>query len=92
MLDAETVGQHSLVYVTGGVLMLGLGLYTLAGGKLQLPAPGHRAGSKSGPLGVYSLGLFSGVASSCCAPVLAGVLALSSIVPTLGLTLGLGAA
>ncbi|MBI3671860.1 MAG: cytochrome c biogenesis protein CcdA [Rhizobiales bacterium] len=85
------LGQHSLVYVIGGALMLGLGLYTLAGGKMQLPSPGHRAGSKTGPLGVYFLGLFSGVASSCCAPVLAGVIALSSVMPTLGLALGLGA-
>lgn len=85
------LGQHGLVYVIGGVLMLGLGLYTLAGGKIQLPSPGHRAGGAAGPLGVYFLGLFSGVASSCCAPVLAGVIALSSVMPTLGLALGLGA-
>lgn len=85
------LGQHSLVYVIGGVLMLGLGLYTLAGGKIQLPSPGHRAGGGAGPAGVYLLGLFSGVASSCCAPVLAGVIALSSVMPTLGLALGLGA-
>lgn len=84
------LGQHSLVYVIGGVLMLGLGLYTLAGGKIQLPSPGHRADGKTGPLAVYFLGLFSGVASSCCAPVLAGVIALSSVMPTLGLALGLG--
>jgi cytochrome c biogenesis protein CcdA len=93
LLRQLVLGQHTLVYLTGGVLMLGLGIYTLLGGKLQLPAPGHRAGSSgAGPLGVYSLGLFSGVASSCCAPVLAGVIALSSVVPTLGFALGLGAA
>jgi cytochrome c biogenesis protein CcdA len=92
LLRQLVLGQHSLVYVAGGLLMLGLGLYTLAGGKLQLPAPGHRVGGPAGPLSVYSLGLFSGVASSCCAPVLAGVMALSSIVPTTGLALGLGAA
>lgn len=93
LLRQLVLGQHTLVYVAGGVLMLGLGVYTLLGGKLELPTPGHRAGSgRAGPLGVYSLGLFSGVASSCCAPVLAGVIALSSVVPTLGLAIGLGAA
>lgn len=93
LLRQLVLGQHTLVYVVGGVLMLGLGIYTLLGGKLELPTPGHRAGSgRAGPLGVYSLGLFSGVASSCCAPVLAGVIALSSVVPTLGLAFGLGAA
>src|SRR5206468_733180 len=35
---------------------------------------------------------FSGIASSCCAPVLAGVLALSGVAASFGLALGLGAA
>lgn len=33
----------------------------------------------SSGFGVYTLGLFSGVASACCAPVLAGVIALSGL-------------
>ncbi|MDP9480843.1 MAG: cytochrome c biogenesis protein CcdA, partial [Actinomycetota bacterium] len=83
--------QHTLVYLVGGLLMLGLAAYTLLGGQLHLPMPGRRAGGKGGPLSVYSLGLFSGVASSCCAPVLAGVIALSSVASSFGLALGLGA-
>jgi len=70
-------GQHTIVYVVGGLMMLGLGAYTLLGGHLHIPMPGRRAGGKGGPFSVYSLGVFSGVASSCCAPVLAGVIALS---------------
>ena len=92
LLRQIVLGEHSLVYMAGGLLMVGLGVYTLTGGKMRLPTPGHRAGGATGPLGVYSLGLFSGIASSCCTPVLAGVLALSSVVPTIGLALGLGAA
>ncbi|MGH7377913.1 MAG: cytochrome c biogenesis protein CcdA, partial [Candidatus Methylomirabilales bacterium] len=46
----------------------------------------------AGPLGVYSLGVFSGVASSCCAPVLAGVIALSGLASSFGAALGLGTA
>src|SRR2546427_9229811 len=42
-----------------------------------MPGRGPRRGS--GPLAVLSLGAFSGVASSCCAPVLAGVAALSGV-------------
>ncbi|MDQ3317404.1 MAG: cytochrome c biogenesis CcdA family protein [Actinomycetota bacterium] len=84
--------QHTVIYVVGGLLMLALAAYTLLGGQLHLPMPGRRAGGKSGPLGVYSLGVFSGVASSCCAPVLAGVIALSSVASSFGLALGLGAA
>lgn len=84
--------QHAPVYVTGGLLMLGLGAYTLLGGQLHLPMPGRKAGGKGGPLSVYSLGVFSGVASSCCAPVLAGVIALSGVASSFGAALGLGSA
>ncbi len=86
------ITEHTTIYVAGGLLMLGLALYILAGGQIHLPMPGRRAGGKAGPLSVYSLGLFSGVASSCCAPVLAGVLALSGVASSFGLALGLGAA
>ena len=84
--------QHTVIYVLGGLFMLALGAYTLLGGELHLPMPGRRAGGKGGPLSVYSLGVFSGVASSCCAPVLAGVIALSSVASSFGLALALGAA
>lgn len=86
------VSQHTVVYGAGGAIMLGMGLYTLAGGKMQLPMPGRRAAGNAGPLGIYSLGMFSGVASSCCAPVLAGVIALSGVASSFGLALGLGGA
>jgi cytochrome c-type biogenesis protein len=84
--------QHTLIYMIGGGLMLLLGLYVLAGGELHLPMPGRRAGNRVGPLSVYSLGLFSGIASSCCAPVLIGVIALSGIASSFPAALGLGLA
>jgi len=81
-LGAAAVGSlitahHLIFYLAGGALMLALGLYMLVGGKLMLPMPAMRARRGSGPLAVLSLGAFSGVASSCCAPVLAGVATLS---------------
>src|SRR5712692_5383532 len=85
-------GHHTLVFTAGGVVMLALGVYTLLGGKMRLPMPGGRASARAGPLGVWSLGVFSGVASSCCAPVLAGVVALSGVASSFGLALGLGIA
>jgi len=80
-LGAATIRQlitagHTPVYLAGGAVMLALAAYTLLGGRLHLPAPGRPARNRTGPLGVYTLGLFSGVATSCCAPVLAGVVAL----------------
>lgn len=86
------VTQHTLVYVAAGLLMLAIAVYVLAGGQLHLPMPGRRAGNRTGVLSVYSLGIFSGVASSCCAPVLAGVIALSSVAQSFTVALGLGLA
>jgi cytochrome c-type biogenesis protein len=83
---------HPYIYTIGGVLLLGLATYTLLGGELHLPTPGRRAGGNAGPLGVYTLGVFSGVTSSCCAPVLAGVIALSAVASSFGAALGLGLA
>lgn len=86
------VGGHTPIYVGGGVLMLALALYLLLGGQLHLPMPGRRAGGRTGPLSVYPLGVFSGIATSCCAPVLAGVLALAGVASSFGLALLLGTA
>jgi cytochrome c biogenesis protein CcdA len=76
-IGSAITAHHLIFYLAGGALMLALGLYVLVGGKLMLPMPAMRARRGSGPLAVLSLGAFSGVASSCCAPVLAGVAALS---------------
>lgn len=83
---------HPYIYLVGGILLLSLAVFTLLGGQIHLPAPGRQAGGKAGPLGVYSLGVFSGVTSSCCAPVLAAVIALSSVAPSFAIALGLGVA
>lgn len=86
------VTQHAAIYLLGGSIMLGMAIFTLLGGKLQLPMPARRAAADAGPLGIYTLGMFSGVASACCAPVLAGVLALSSLASSAALAAGLGSA
>lgn len=86
------VSEHTAIYVVAGGLLLVLAFYVLAGGRIHLPVPGRRAGGKAGPLSVYSLGIFSGAASSCCAPVLAGVIALSGLASSFAVSLGLGAA
>lgn len=76
-IGAAITAHHLIFYLAGGGLMLALGLYMLVGGRLMLPMPALRARGGSGPLAVLSLGAFSGVASACCAPVLAGVATLS---------------
>ena len=84
--------QHTVIYIVGGILLLGLAVYLLLGGQIHLPMPGQSAGGKAGALTTYTLGVFSGITSSCCAPVLAGVIALSSVAPSFLLALGLGTA
>lgn len=85
------LGGHSAVYIVGGLMLVALAVFTLTGGTIRLPSPGGRPTGR-GPLGVYALGLFSGVASSCCAPVLAGVIALSGVTGSFLRASGLGLA
>lgn len=89
-LRTLVTAQHTTVYILGGLLMLGLGAFSLAGGQIKLPTPGIGRSGSTGVAGVYSLGLFSGIASSCCAPVLAGVLALSGVASSFAWASGLG--
>ncbi len=92
-LQRFLLNEHTAVYVVAGALLLALAGYVLVGGRIHLPVPGRRAGGgKAGPLSVYSLGVFSGVASSCCVPVLAGVIALSGLATSFAVSIGLGAA
>jgi len=78
-LSAALAGHHVLVYGTGAVFMTAGGLYMLSGGTLSLPMLGMRSRSGHGVGATYLLGLFSGAASACCAPVLAGVALLSGV-------------
>ena len=86
-LSREISGHHAVVFSIGGGAMIIGGLAILLGWKFMLPMPAMRGAGGSSVASVYSLGAFSGIASSCCAPVLAGVVAVSaataSFVPAL---------
>ena len=70
---------HPILFGIGGVFMLALGVMTLRGRGFELPF--GRAPTFAGRpgLSIFALGLFSGAASSCCAPVLIGVLTLTAL-------------
>jgi cytochrome c biogenesis protein CcdA len=92
-LVAATVARyHAPLYYAGGALMLLLALYALSGRMWSLPrflrAPDTARGDSAS---FFALGVFSGIASSCCAPVLAGVMTLSALSGSAagGLALGL---
>lgn len=93
VLTSGLLRYHSLVYGAGAVLLLVLAAIAATGRSWSLPflrgAP-DLARTDSG--GVYALGVFSGAASACCAPVLAGVLTLSAVAPGLMTAAGIGLA
>jgi cytochrome c-type biogenesis protein len=82
VLAEALLRYHSAVYALGGVLMLVLAAVVVLGLHWSLPmfrnAPDMQR-TDSG--GVFALGVFSGAASACCAPVLAGVVTLSAVTP-----------
>ena len=83
---------HAPLYVAGGILMLVLAALSVTGTMWSLPsalrAPDTTRGDTAS---FFALGVFSGIASSCCAPVLAGVMTLSVLSGSAagGLVLGL---
>ena len=70
---------HRYIFGLGSLFLITLGIYTLLGKHFSLPLPWRSAAPpKIQSAGsVYVLGLFSGVGTICCAPVLAGALTLS---------------
>jgi hypothetical protein len=92
LLAGAIARYHQPLYYAGAVLMFALALLALSGRMWSLPsvlrAPDTRSGDSAS---FFALGVFSGIASSCCAPVLAGVMALSVLSGSAlgGLALGL---
>lgn len=91
VISRVLVEYHFWIFSIIGLAMLALGIATLVGWKMMLPMPSGRGGGKS--VGsVYGLGVFSGVASACCAPILAGVAALSGAASSLPAAAAVGVA
>lgn len=92
-LVAATISNyHAPLYYAGGVLMLALAGYALSGRMWSLPSFLRAPDTARGDVGsFFALGVFAGIASSCCAPVLAGVMTLSALSgsPVGGVLLGL---
>lgn len=70
---------HDQVFIAGGILLTLLGILLVSGKQISLPLNIHPQLKKTDALSVFGLGIFSGIATTCCAPVLAGVLALSAL-------------
>jgi cytochrome c-type biogenesis protein len=80
LVSATIAKYHAPFYYAGGALMLALAAYSLSGRMWRLPSFLRAPDTARGDSGAFfALGVFSGIASSCCAPVLAGVMTLSAL-------------
>ena len=68
---------HDVIFIGGSVFLIVLGASMLLGKHFSMPFALRPSPKVSGAVSVFALGVFSGIATLCCAPVLAGVLALS---------------
>jgi cytochrome c biogenesis protein CcdA len=93
LLTESLLRYHTAVYGLGALLLLALAAVSLSGGTWSLPfLRGSPDISRTDSAGVFALGVFSGAASACCAPVLAGVLTLSAVSPGIAAGVGIGLA
>lgn len=70
---------HSIIFSLGAVFLIFLGTFLLLGQQFSLPFNIHPELKNASAGSVFILGIFSGVATTCCAPVLAGVLTLAAL-------------
>ncbi|HLE18699.1 MAG TPA: cytochrome c biogenesis CcdA family protein [Syntrophales bacterium] len=83
-LGAAALGQvfnryHNTIFVIGGVFLVLMGLVLLTGRHFSLPFSVSPSLKNHNAFSVFTLGIFSGIATTCCAPVLAGVLTLAAL-------------
>ncbi len=70
---------HTAIFIGGGLFLVLLGLTLTLGKQFSMPMIIHPNLKKYDGLSIFILGIFSAIATTCCAPVLAGVLALSAL-------------
>jgi len=80
---------HPQMFTLGGLMMIGVAVALWRGTMLPIGIPQPKLTGSA--LSVFGLGVFSGGATACCAPVLAGAIALSATSGTVvgGLLLGI---
>lgn len=69
---------HGQIFSVGGLFLVALGISMLFGKGFATPTF-VRDRFKKRATSIYLLGVFSAIATTCCAPVLAGVIALSAV-------------
>jgi cytochrome c biogenesis protein CcdA len=77
ILSKAIFEYHDPIYYIGGVVMIIAAAITFLGLKFPMPAFTMQNPTKTDPLSIFTLGIFSGITSACCAPVLIGILTLT---------------
>lgn len=91
VLSKALFDYHDSIYYLGGIVMIFSAVITFLGLKFPMPTlPGYNT-AKTDPLSVFTLGIFSGITSACCAPVLIGILTLTFLSPSFLGALSIGA-
>lgn len=80
ILTAFFMQFHDYAYIVGGIFMIVIAVFSLLGVKLPMPRLSMKQKTgKPDIASTFTLGIFSGITSACCAPVLVGVMTLSSL-------------
>ena len=69
--------NHALLFVFGGLMMIAIAIATLRGWMWSTHLPQSTLGT--GGAAVYGMGVFAGAATACCAPVMAGAVAIAGV-------------
>src|SRR3989344_8974887 len=85
---------HDPIYIFGGLVMILVSIASLLGIKspFMIHVPNSTNQGKVDVLSIFILGIFSGITSACCAPVLIGILTMVFLSPTFFGSLLIGAA
>lgn len=83
---------HDQSYLAGGIFLLAMAVMTFLGIKLPVHLTWGQKKTKLDAGSTYILGVFSGVTSACCAPVLLGVMGISALTATWWGAVGVGLA
>ncbi|OGK16148.1 hypothetical protein A2690_01780 [Candidatus Roizmanbacteria bacterium RIFCSPHIGHO2_01_FULL_39_12b] len=83
--------NHDTVYFFGAIVMFITSVVTFLGIKLPMPRLGNVNSQKTDIFSIFTLGVFSGITSACCAPVLIGILTLTFLSPNFFGALSIGA-
>lgn len=92
LISRLTFRYHDAIYIIGATVMFLAAVTTFLGIKLPMPRMNQNAAYKEKPdvLSVFTLGVFSGITSACCAPVLIGIMAMTFMSPNFFGALGIG--